>query len=405
MSQQPHQFNRAHAIVHAVNDLGMTVTEASRHFRVSRQTIYNTLARYQREGTAGLQPRSTAPHTTPQATSQPIVDQILHLRDHLTTQGHDAGAITIHTMLDEDTRPSVTTIWRILKRNGCITPEPKKRPKSSYIRFQASLPNETWQSDVANWPLADGTTAEIITWLDDHSRFVIALSAHTTVTVTTVVDTFLDATSHYGIPQSTLTDNGRIYTARFSLQSGSINAFESLLAQLGVTQKNGKPHRPTTQGKVERWHQTLKRKLKSLPPIQTIEELNHHLSDFREHYNNRRPHQSLGRKTPASVYTETKKYQPAFHYEGTYWRIRTDRVASQGTVSLRHSGRLRHLAIGRAHAGRRVIILVEGPHTVVIDQVAKHVLARHIIDPTVDYQKKSNTDHFTPKPSPPRPHG
>ncbi|TLP70159.1 transposase family protein, partial [Nesterenkonia sphaerica] len=137
-----------------------------------------------------------------------------------------------------------------------ITAEPRKRPKSSFVRFEAAQPNETWQSDFTHWHLSPGTTVEVLNWLDDHSRYLLSCTAHTPVTGDDVVSTFLHAVETYGAPASTLTDNGRVYTAR---SGGGRNSFEYLLPLLGVRQKNGSPGHPQTQGKIERFHQTLKR--------------------------------------------------------------------------------------------------------------------------------------------------
>ena len=114
-----------------------------------------------------------------------------------------------------------------------ITTQPQKRPRSSWTRFEAAVPNETWQSDVTHWRLADDTVVEIITWLDDHSRFITHISAHRVVTAPIVVSTFTTAAEHHGLPASTLTDNGRIYTARFAAGTPGLGQFEQLIHDLG----------------------------------------------------------------------------------------------------------------------------------------------------------------------------
>ena len=148
-----------------------------------------------------------------------------------------------HTIL------SRATIYRILRRAELVVAEPKKKPRSSCIRFQAEQPNETWQSDVTHWRLATGEDVEIITWLDDHSRYALSVTAHARVTGRTVVTTFRTATELHGIPFSTLTDNGLVFTTRFA-QGGitSRNGFETELVRLRVRQKNSRPNHPTTCG-------------------------------------------------------------------------------------------------------------------------------------------------------------
>ncbi len=139
--------------------------------------------------------------------------------------------------------------------------------------------DECWQSDFTHWHLADGTDMEILNWLDDHSRYLLGITAHAPVTGDLVTTRFLATAEEHGYPASTLTDNGRVYTARFG---GGKNAFEYLLALLGITQKNGHPGHPQTQGKIERFHQTLKRWLAQQPPATTPIELQAQLDAFQQ---------------------------------------------------------------------------------------------------------------------------
>src|SRR5262249_49479503 len=154
-----------------------------------------------------------------------------------TADGLDAGPVTIAWYLElEGLRaPSTSTIRRILHQSGLIAPEPRKRPRSSYLRFEAALPNEMWQSDFMHWRLAAGTDVEVLNWLDDHSRYLLSCTSHQPVSGDVVVSVFLDAVEQHGRPASTLTDNGSVYTSRFT---GGRNAFEYLLPILGVRQKN-----------------------------------------------------------------------------------------------------------------------------------------------------------------------
>ena len=134
--------------------------------------------------------------------------------------------------------PSTSTIRRILLAAGLVTPEPRKRPKSSYRRFEADQPNQCWQSDFTHWQLADGTGVEIINWLDDHSRYLLAAIARPRISGEDVVTTFLAAADAHGLPQSTLTDNGSVYTSRFT---GGRNGFEYLLANLASPRRTAIP--------------------------------------------------------------------------------------------------------------------------------------------------------------------
>ena len=160
---------------------------------MSRQYLHRLLARYRDEGLDGLDARSRAPLTSPQAVTDRVRDRVVQLRQVLVAAGTDAGPITIAWHLRQEglTAPSTSTIRRILHTAGLITPEPRKRPKSSYVRFEAAQPNETWQSDFTHWRLADGSDVEILNWLDDHSRLLLSCTAHRPVTGRNVVDTFL----------------------------------------------------------------------------------------------------------------------------------------------------------------------------------------------------------------------
>ncbi|WP_460948474.1 IS481 family transposase, partial [Okibacterium endophyticum] len=332
----------------------LTVTAAAAEYGLSRQYLHTLLARYRTEGLDGLEPRSRAPLSSPQAVTDRVRDKTIAIRRRLTAEGLDAGPVTIawHLRNEGLKPPSSSTIRRILHHAGLITPEPRKRPRSSYIRFQAAQPNETWQSDFTHWRLADDTDVEILNWLDDHARYLLSCTAHKPVTGDDIVTTFLASIDEHGAPTSTLTDNGRVYTAR---HGGGRNAFEYTLAALHITQKNGAPNHPQTQGKVERFHQTLKRWLTARPRATTITELQAQLDAFREHYNHHRPHRALDGRTPTQAYTASPKAAPVGAITDTsHYRIRYDHVGTNGKISYRRAGRMHHLGIGATHRGKRV---------------------------------------------------
>jgi transposase InsO family protein len=216
------------------------------------------VARYRAGGELALEPRSRRPKSCAHATAPELQDAVLALRRKLDAAGHDAGPHTIHhhLALTRSDAPSVATIWRILKRHGQIMSQPQKRPKTSFIRFQADLPNEMWQGDFTHWQLADDTGVEILNYLDDHSRLALACDAFFTVKGLDVVHSFHIAADANGFPASLLTDNGAVFTGR--TRKGKV-LLESELERLGIVYKNSRPYHPQTCGKVERFHQTLKR--------------------------------------------------------------------------------------------------------------------------------------------------
>lgn len=370
----------------------LSVTAAAAEYGVSRQYLHRLLARYRDEGLDGLDARSRAPLSSPQAVTGRVRDRVVQLRRALTAAGTDAGPVTIAWHLRQEglTSPSTSTIRRILHTAGLITPEPRKRPKSSYVRFEAAQPNETWQSDFTHWRLADGTDIEILNWLDDHSRLLLSCTAHRPVTGRTVVDTFLTTVDTYGPPASTLTDNGRVYTAR---HGGGRNEFEYLLAALGIRQKNGAPNHPQTQGKIERFHQTLKRWLAARPRAATVLELQAQLDTFREHYNTARPHRARDGQTPATAYTTSPKTAPAgSRPDAAHYRIRYDHVGSNGKISFRRAARMHHLGIGVEHRGKRCILIADEHTVTAIHLDTGEIVATNTIDPTRTYWRNNEKE-------------
>lgn len=310
--------------------------------------------------------------------------------------GFDAGPATIcwHLREHHDVTLSESTIWRILVRAGLIAPEPKKKPKSSYIRFQADLPNETWQSDFTHYRLTNDRDTEIITWLDDHSRLALHVSAYRRVLGPTVVDTFLKTIDNYGIPASTLTDNGMVYTTRFSGGKGGRNGFEALLRDLNIIQKNSKPNHPTTCGKVERFQQTMKKWLTAQPEQpSTLGELQQLIDTFVHHYNHDRPHRSLAqRSTPAAAYAARPKADRSTNRDDDHHqRVRHDIVTTDGKLTLRMKGRLHHIGIGREHATTPVLMLIHDLEVTVIDKNTGEIIRELTIDTSRDYQPTGKT--------------
>ena len=207
-------------VINAVLVEGRSVKEVCEAHDISRSWLYELMARYREQGEEGLNPQSKAPHRSPTRVPTAVEEEIVALRKELTDLGVDAGAHTIHYHLQRRYRrrrtavPSVATIWRVLSRRGFVTPQPQKRPKSSWRRFQAELPNECWQADTTHWTLADGTDVEILNVIDDHSRLLVASRAFRTAKAADVVETFHLGASELGVPASMLTDNGAIFTAQ-----------------------------------------------------------------------------------------------------------------------------------------------------------------------------------------------
>lgn len=375
------------AIVKAITEQKMSVSEASRYFQRSRQWIYTLLKRYEAGGPEAVLPQSTAPRSSPNKTSVAIVTAIVSIRTELTAKGADNGPDTIAWVLSQRGMhaPAESTIRRILHQQGLITPQPAKRPKSSLRRFEATLPNECWQADVTYLRLCNGRDVEVLDFLDDHSRYLLYLVAYPRVYGPTVVRAISTITAEYGLPQSTLTDNGLIFTARLAGAKGGKNGFEKFLENNSIKQKNGRVAHPQTQGKIERFHQTLKKWIRARPPAQTIPELQKQLDEFRHWYNHERCHRALGRNTPHQAYIALPKAGPQPLVTDDH-RIRNDKVDPAGRITLRFAGEMRYLGIGRAHAGTRTLTVITGTRAMTSNADTGEVIAEHHIDTGRRYQ-------------------
>ncbi|MCT1691418.1 IS481 family transposase [Brevibacterium sp. p3-SID960] len=378
----------------------MSVAAAAKKFGVSRQWIYQLIARYQAFGPSGVQPRSTAPHSRPITTCEAVRERIINLRDELTATGSENGAETIAWHLQQEGLqvPSKATIHRVLKDAGRVTPAPHKRPKSSYRRFAAELPNEMWQTDITHTLLSDGSRADILDFLDDHSRYLLGIRAFLPCTGADVVAVMDELISTFGPPAATLSDNGLVFTSRMTGRPGAKNGFETLLAAHHIKQKNGKPGHPQTQGKIERFHQTLKNRLQArYSPPASLDQLQQQLDATRHWYNNERPHRAIGMRTPRQAYEALPKASPATTSQIEY-RTRVDAVDKDGKVTVRYAGRLRHLGIGRAHRGRLILMLIHDilmlihdRDVITSDRTTGEIIAYHHIDPAKNYQPKRDT--------------
>jgi transposase InsO family protein len=380
--------SRARLVITAVVVENRTVAEVSAAYGVHRAWVYRLLARYRAEGDAAFEPRSRRPKTSPNATSPAVVELVLRLRKELTGAGDDAGPHTIcwHLAQHHHTRISPATVSRILTRAGQVVPDPSKRPKASYRRFAAELPNETWQTDFTHWRLTGRREVEILNILDDHSRYLLACVAYVRVSGLAVVATFTKTVAAHGIPASVLSDNGMVFTTRFSGGRGGRNGLETLLADHGIRQKNSAPNHPQTCGKVERFHQTLKRWLTAQPRAGSVAALQTQLDAFAEHYNHHRPHRAIDRRVPAAAYTARPKATPTGTTAPAHDRVRKDIVDPYGKVTLRYQGRLYKIGLGRTLARTPILLLVHDRDIRVINQTTGELLRELTLDPTRTYQ-------------------
>jgi transposase InsO family protein len=364
---------------------------------ISRQSYYKWKKRFEREGLDGLRERTRRPNVVPNATPVQIEDAIVRARKELADAGEFNGPFSIAERLAAEgvsPVPSRATIARILARRGQVRPQPRKRPRSSYRRFQAGRPNEMWQSDWTEWHLSDGNGGRwpvaIAGTLDDHSRLLVGIGAGSgDGTGELVWSVMAAAIGAYGVPMSSLTDNGLCYTTQRRTGHAPA-AFQANLAALGCQSIASSPYHPQTCGKIERFWQTLKKWLRaretSRGPYRTLAALNRDLAIFAEHYNTRRPHRALNGKTPATVFAATVKARPADRplpartqiyrtHVGTGGTVTVSRPGGSGQLRVHVGGRYKQLPVTALQDGNRVAIFTGNTLIRALD-----------VDPTKTYQ-------------------
>jgi transposase InsO family protein len=357
----------------------LNVSAFCRDHGISRQTFYEWRRRYQAAGLDGPEPRSRAPGTSPRRVGADVEEAIVVLRKELHDLGVDAGPATIQWHLDRRGHrnvPSQATIWRVLVRRGFVVPQPRKRPKRSFRRFEASAPNELWQADCFDWVIGTGTV-KVLSFLDDHSRVALRVRALDEATTDATWETFCEATAAWGVPLGQLSDNGLNFSGRLR---GFEVRFEIELRAIGVVPRTSRPYHPQTCGKVERFQQTLKKWLRHQPVAGDLAELQVQLDQFADYYNHHRPHRGIGRVTPAERWAATP---PAINLGVALpgpAQITTVTVSRNGVVAL---GRYR-IHIGAEWQSRTARIHYDDTHAAVF---IDHTLIRALqLDPNRDYQ-------------------
>jgi transposase InsO family protein len=365
---------------------------------ISRQTYYKWKRRFEREGLGGLQDRSRRPHSIPIATPVEVEEAIVRIRKQLADEGECNGPFSIADRLAAEgvsPVPSLATIARILTRRGQVRPQPRKRPRSSYRRFVAGRPNELWQSDWTEWHLSGDRPVAIAGTLDDHSRLLVGVAAGSgDGTGELVWAVMADAIGAYGVPMSSLTDNGLCYTTKHRGDGRRPAAFEANLAALGCQSIASTPYHPQTCGKIERFWQTLKKWLRAREhargPYRTLASLNRDLVIFAEHYNTRRPHRALHGRTPAAVFAATIQARPVERPLPTPTQLYRSHASTGGTVTVGPF----HVFIGGRHKNLPVTAIRDGNHIAIF---TGNTLIRALdADPTRQYQPLQRTRRTQP---------
>ena len=291
-----------------------------REFGITRRTGQKWVDRY--AANEPLTDRSRRPHTSPSRTPEAVEQLILRMR----ADNPGWGAKTIQDVLVKDGYagiPCIKTVNNILKRHGCISPE-ESRKRQPYTRFEKELCNQMWQTDFkGEFRMGDGNYCYPLDIIDDHSRYAIRIAPHLG-TANVVIPVFQGAFREFGMPNSILSDNG----AQFAGFRKGYTQFERWLMDLDVLPIHGRIKHPQTQGKIERFHRSMKQELLKHTAIADIEDAQRKLSSWRDKYNNVRPHEALGMKRPAEVYEpsqrEYKEKIEKYEYGGAYHVIKVN---------------------------------------------------------------------------------
>ena len=288
------------------------VTSFCTEHGISRKTFYVLLGRARAEGpAAALEPRSRRPRTSPSRISDEAKEQALRVRAALERSGLDHGPISVFEKMKSmalEPVPSVASLARIFRQNGVARLEPRKKPRAAYRRFVYPAPNCLWQLDATEYVLTGGRKCVIFQLIDDHSRFAVASHVAVGETSEAAIAVVKKGITAHGVPQKLLTDNGAALNPSRRGHQGQLLTY---VTSLGIEAVTGKPYKPTTQGKNERFHQTLFRFLDKQPLAATLEQLQEQVDAFDELYNTERPHQGLpGRITPRQAWDATPATEP-----------------------------------------------------------------------------------------------
>jgi transposase InsO family protein len=350
---------RYQAVLAVIRD-GVPIVEVAHRFDVSRQAIHRWLGWYEAQGLAGLADRSHRPPRCSRQMDPSVEVWVLEVRRRNPDWGprrlvHEAARAEI------DPAPSRSGIYRALKRAELIDPKARRKRDRRFKRWERGGAMELWQMDVVGGVLLqDGNQAKILTGIDDHSRFVVCAGLMLRATSRAVCTHLAQAMSRSGVPQEILTDNGKVFTGRFGAKDTEV-LFDRICRENGIDHLLTAPRRPTTTGKIERFHRTLRQEFLTgriftdLPAAQT--ELDHWVSS----YNTQRPHSALQMATPASRFVAAEPTPPVDasallgERSGQDWISR--RVAPNGVISVAWQ----EISCGKHHGGRRVDVHLQGP--------------------------------------------
>jgi len=367
-----------------VVDAGASVTDVARRYGVDRTTVHRWLIRYANEGLGSLEARSSKPDRCPHQVPPETEAKIIQMR-----KAHPGwGPRTILSKLrgEIDDPPSRSSIYRCLVRHRLIDPKPRKRKREAYKRWERSRSMELWQMDVmGSVYLNDGTQLSVVTGIDDHSRFCVIAKLVRRATAKPVTDALLEGLSRHGIPEQILTDNGKVFTGKRAPKPATV-LFDRICLNNGIKHILTAPFSPTTTGKIERLHKTMRKEFFSEQSFDAIEQFQVALDAWVIGYNNQREHQAIGDVAPMRRF-ELARQEP-FEVIGGDIDSNREPEPDKRTINRRvdRAGRISILKhryhIGRHLAGESVVVeshdgVLNVSHEGVL--VATHA-RRHLID-------------------------
>ncbi|MGX9788638.1 IS481 family transposase [Mycobacterium sp. MMS18-G62] len=355
---------RYQAVLAVISD-GLSISQVASKVGVSRQTLHSWLARYEAEGLQGLIDRSHRPGSCPHQMPAQVEAALLELR---RSRPYWGPRRLVFELSRRGVRPvpSESAAYRALVRAQMIDPHLRDRRSRKWKRWERGAPMELWQMDVVGgFALADGTSAKALTGIDDHSRLCVCAKLMARERTRAVCDGLRAALGTYGAPVQILTDNGKVFTGRFNHPPVEV-LFEAICREHGIDHLLTQPRSPTTTGKIERFHRSLRAEfLSDREPFANLKVAQQALDEWVIFYNTTRPHQALQMATPNSRFTfETVAADPAValpaeqglsaERTGSDWVSR--RVTSNGVVSVSWQ----QVSLGRHYAGSRCDVHVDG---------------------------------------------
>ena len=329
---------------------GFSITDVAAKFNVTRQTVYRWLAKYEEGGLEALADESHRPHHVPHQMDGVLEVRVLDLR----RRHHLWGPKRLQFELKKEgfDPPSHMAIYRALLRSGLVVKGERQKVLKTYKRWERGRPMELWQMDVVGSIFTtDGTEAKILTGIDDHSRFLVCHGVMARATARPVCEHFVAALTRWGVPEEILTDNGKVFTGRFGRHDAEV-LFDKICRENGINHLLTKPRSPTTTGKIERWHYTLRREFVSGREFTSLDDLQNQLDAWVHEYNTERPHQELGMATPLERFSRRTlttnlplDASIAINRSGDDWVTR--KVAANGIIAV--SGQVLSAGKHRAH--------------------------------------------------------